>query len=76
MGEIFFHPFTAASGGVFSQWSSYFGHFKNPFLSSVHQILQDKKDYKTKKFPFDDIDLEYGLRFELEPLLKALEPKN
>ena len=35
-----------------------------------------KKVYKTKKFPFDEIYLECGLRFELKPLLKALEPKN
>ena len=33
-------------------------------------------NYKMKKFPFDEIYLQCGLRFQLKPLLKALEPKN
>ena len=41
--------FTAASGGVFSCRSSYFGHFKNRFLSSGHQILQDTKKFIKQK---------------------------
>ena len=35
-----------------------------------------KKNYEIKKFPFDEIYLECGLRFEIKPLFKALEPKN
>ena len=58
---------------------------KEPFFWPFQKLLFElwspntsryKKVYKTKKFPFDEIYLEYGLRFELEPLLKVLEPKN
>ena len=40
------------------------------------KMTSDKKVMKTKNLPFDEIYLECGLRFELKPLIKALEPKN
>ena len=48
---------------------------KNCFWSPGHQIVSDtKKVYETKKVHFDEIYLEYGLRFKLGCLVQAPEP--
>ena len=56
--------------GLFMLAARPFYYIENHFESPGHQILQE-----TKNLPLDEIYLEYGLRFELEFLVWAPEPK-
>ena len=59
-------------GQIFSS-----GYFLDHILAPrPFKMSSDKKVMKTNNLPFDEIYLERGLGFELQPQIGALEPKN
>jgi hypothetical protein len=66
-----------ALGGRYFLPAPIFEIFKNHILAPRPlKMSSDKKVMKTKNLPFDKIYLEHGLRFELQPQIGALGPKN
>ena len=60
-----------ALGGVYFLPAAIFWIFKNHILAPRPlKMSSDKKVMKTKNLPFDEIYLERGLGFELQPQLK------
>ena len=65
-----------ALGGVYFLPAAIFWILKNHVLASRPlKMTSDKKVMKTKNLPFDEIYLEHGLGFKLQPQIGALEPK-
>ena len=61
-------------GSIFS--SAFFWIFKNHVLASRPPKMTADKKVMKKNLSLDEIYLERGLRFKLQPQIGALEPKN